>query len=351
MFGYPNPKSDFPTRRYDAAMESSDGQIKDAAQARAAEHSAPSRAERYRVNSGGVDEAARAQSLSRIVDPTGARAILLVSHGSHSPSWRHMLLDVHSEAEAELLALPGVAQVRSAFMEYTEPSIATQLRELDAAGIAEVIVVPLLLTISDHSFDDIPVICGRRTDERIAAGLTAEGIEIYAPEAKLTFAPLLDFTDLVRKNLARRLAEHLAAPDELRKRPETHGLVLVGYGSADFEDQWHEFFNDIGSNAQSELGIDRAIHAWCGHLVEYSRQPTLDAIEAMLEEYDRAVVVPIFVAVDEMFHDKIMGRAAERCSAPSRVIYTRDSVLPDPAVAEWIVEIAEQMLTTTDAPA
>lgn len=303
-----------------------------------------SREARFGVGHLGVDEIARAESISGSLDSRGAVAVLLVSHGSHSPSWRHMLLDVHREVEDRLLALPGVAQVRSAFMEYTEPSIATQLRQLDADGISEVLVVPLLLTVSDHSFDDIPVICGEREDDEIAAGLAGEGIEIYSPAAKLTFAPLLDFTDLVQQNLARRLAEHVGGADALAADDLTHGLVLVGYGSADFDDEWNDFFAKISRYAERDLGVERSVHAWCGHLVEYSRQPTVDAIEAMLEQCDRVVVVPIFVAFDEMFHDKIMGRAAERCSAPERVVYTHDSILPDPAVAEWVFDIAGDLL-------
>jgi hypothetical protein len=305
-----------------------------------------SREKRFQVNANGVDELARAQSTIPGADHAGATGVLLVSHGSHSPSWRHMLLDVHRDVEQRLLELPGVTQVRSAFMEYTEPSIATQLRAFDEAGIGEVVVIPLLLTVSDHSFDDIPVICGQREDAAKAAELAAEQIEVYEPRALLTFTPLLDFTDLVEKNLARRLARVVGEKEEVAARDERLGLVLVGYGSADFDDQWHEFFGKIDRYAERELGIDRSIHAWCGHLVEYSREPTMAALEELLATHDRVVMVPIFVAYDEMFHEKIMGRAAERCSDPARVVYSNDSVLPEPAVAEWVVEIAAQTLAT-----
>lgn len=301
------------------------------------------RAQRFKVNHDGVDELARACSRAD-GDGRPERGVLLVSHGSHSPSWRHMLLDVHRDVADDLLALEGVGEVRSAFMEYTEPSIATQLRAFDAAGVGEVIVVPLLLTISDHSFDDIPVICGQREDADKAAELAEEHIEIYKPEARLTFAPLLDFTDLVEKNLARRLEHAVGSPEALDASGVSTGLVLVGYGSADFDDQWHEFFAKIDRYAESELGIDSSVHAWCGHLVEYSRQPTLDQLEAQLAKHDRVVLVPIFVAYDEMFHQKIMGRAAERCSDPARVIYTDDAILPEPTVAAWIVRITGEIL-------
>lgn len=307
------------------------------------------RAQRFKVNHNGVDEIARACSRAPRDAGPGGRGVLLVSHGSHSPSWRHMLLDVHRDVEGDLLALPGIGEVRSAFMEYTEPSIATQLRAFDAAGIEEVIVVPLLLTVSDHSFDDIPVICGQREDAAKAAELAAEHIEIYRPRARLVFAPLLDFTDLVEKNLARRLERAVGELEPLPAAGRGTGLVLVGYGSADFDQQWHAFFDKIDRFAEAELGIASSVHAWCGHLVEYSRQPTLDALEAQLAKHDRVVLVPIFVAYDEMFHEKIMGRAAERCSDPGRVVYTDDAILPEPAVAEWVVEITGRMLAAQTA--
>ena len=129
-------------------------------------------------------EAARAESFRE--DGSEARTgVLLVNHGSRSPNWRQMLFDLHAEVAPGLLAIPGIAQVRTAFMEYTEPSIATQLRAFDESGVETVLVVPMLLTISDHSFDDIPTICGLSADPGRIAQLEREKIEVYAARAEL----------------------------------------------------------------------------------------------------------------------------------------------------------------------
>lgn len=291
-----------------------------------------------------VDEIALAVS-ERVSPDEGARTgVLLVNHGSRSPAWRRLLLDVHRDVKDELLAIPGVGAVRTAFMEYTEPSIATQLRAFDEAGFERVIVVPLLLTISDHSYDDIPAICGRSADGEKIAELEAEKIEIYPARAELDFAPLMDFSGLVQRNVARRFRAITG------RRPEDgsdqrYGLVLVGYGSAEFDEEWHRFFNQIRGSVEVELGLAHTAHAWCGHLVSYSRQPTIEAIDSLLDQVDRVIVIPVFVAYDPMFQDKIIGRAAERCSAPERVLYRPDSILPDPEVGRWVVEIAGRMAT------
>jgi len=57
-------------------------------------------------------------------------------------------------------------------------------------------------------------------------------------------------------------------------------------------------------------------------------------------------VIPVFVAYDPMFQEKIIGRAVERCGAPERVLYRRDSILPDPEVGRWVVDIARQMTSS-----
>jgi len=271
----------------------------------------------------------------------GRVGILLVNHGSRSMIWRRMLLDVHAQVADQLLGLSGVAQVRTAFMEYTEPSIASQLKAFESDGITSVLVVPLLLTVSDHSFDDIPTICGQSADPGRIAQLRAENIEVYQPSAEVGFAPLLDFSGLVRTNLARRLRTMLGRGGG---NPGRLGLVLVGYGSAEFDDEWNKFFEQTRLHAQNDLGIAAAAHSWCGHLVDYSRKPTVDAINEMLSCTDKVLVVPQLVAYDPMFQERIIGRAVRESEDPARVHYSADAILPDPEVGHWIVRICEQLL-------
>lgn len=74
--------------------------------------------------------------------------MLLVNHGSRSKLWRDMLLDLEKAVKPKLLAHPKISAVRTAFMEYNEPSIATRMKEFDQEGFDDVIVVPIFLTVS-----------------------------------------------------------------------------------------------------------------------------------------------------------------------------------------------------------
>jgi len=279
-------------------------------------------------------------------DGPGATAVLLANHGSHSPVWRSMLLDVQDAVADQLLALPGIAEVRTAFMEYAEPSIATQLRAFDERGIERVIVVPLLLTISDHTYDDIPTICGLSNDRRTLDKLAKDKIEVYQASAELEFVPLLDFSGLARKSLARRVRSILGRRPESGRRRSNDGLVLVGYGSAEFEDDWDRFFMELRGYAEVELGLTPTAHAWCGHIAGYRRQPTMEAIDRVLEHADRALVVPMLVASDEMFQERIIGGAVARCKVPDRVLYRPDAILPEPEVGRWVLESVRRALAT-----
>jgi sirohydrochlorin ferrochelatase len=266
-------------------------------------------------------------------------AVLLVSHGSHSAQWRKMLTDVEQDVSERVLAIPGIDGLKSAFMEYTEPSIATQLKALDDEGYTHVILVPLLLTVSSHSFDDIPTIIGAKDDAKSLAMLEAERIERYLPRAQVTITPLLDFPSLLETNLIRRVGR-------LTREPADEGVVLVAYGDTDYNDEWVALFSEVGEKLKAGTGIAMVTHAWCGHIAGYKKQPTVDAIQSVLADHERAIVVPVLVAYDETFQGKIIGGAVDEVGIPERVVYTPDAILPEPELNEWIVSISRQTQET-----
>lgn len=252
-----------------------------------------------------------------------------------------MLTDVEQDVADRVLAIPGIDGLKSAFMEYTEPSIATQLKVLDDEDYTHVILVPLLLTVSGHSFDDIPTIIGAKDDAKSLAMLTAEGIDRYLPKAEVTITPLLDFSSLLETNLARRVGR-------LTKEPADEGVVLVAYGDTDYNDEWVALFSEVGEKLKAETGIAMVTHAWCGHIAGYKTQPTVDAVNSLLAEHERAIVVPVLVAYDETFQGKIIGGAVDEVGDKKRVVYIPDAILPEPALNDWIVSISRQTREALD---
>lgn len=262
--------------------------------------------------------------------------VLLVNHGSRSETWRNSLLALETEVHDSILAGGIVTGTKTAFMEYNEPSIATRLKEFDAEGYTDVVIVPIFLTVSPHSFDDIPTIIGKKEDPQSMEVLKIEKIERYSPKARTVITPLLDFTDIVRKNILRRT-------QALSKDPANEGLVLMAYGDETYLKEWSALLDSTGAYVTREMGMGDHSWGWCGHIAHYNPDSTSVAIERVLRTKQQAVVIPVLVAHDEMFQIKIIGDGiAGIQDSKNRVIYKPDAILPDPNVSNWVITIARE---------
>jgi sirohydrochlorin ferrochelatase len=265
--------------------------------------------------------------------------LLLVNHGSRSETWRNALLDLEKRVTDTILGRGKIKGIKTAFMEYTEPSIATRLKEFDKEGYTDVIIVPVFLTVSTHSFDDIPTIVGLKEDPKSMETLKIEKIERYTPTAKVHIAPLLDFTDVLQKNLLRRTAA-------LSEYGADEALVLIAYGDHTYNTEWTELLNKVGGYVQQHTGIKGFAYGWCGHVASYSSDSTTVAIKRGLKDAKRAIVIPVLVAHDEMFQVKIIGDGIAKIpNAKEKVVYMADAILPDQNVQNWVVSVTDKFAT------
>jgi sirohydrochlorin ferrochelatase len=263
--------------------------------------------------------------------------VMLVNHGSRSAAWRASLLQVERNATQPLLRDGRVQAVKTAFMEYTEPSIATRMREFDEEGFSDVIILPVFLTVSSHTFDDIPTILGLKADPQSLHALKLEGIARYTPRARTHFGPRLDFSSLVQENVLRRARK-------LSRRPGTEGLVLIAYGDGTYERQWASLLEKTAAHVIAETGMGAFAYGWAGHVAHYDPAHTTRAVEQVLATRSRAVVVPVFVAFDEMFQAGVIAKGIARVPDHQRsVAYAADAILPDASVDTWVVATASEM--------
>ncbi|MCB0489499.1 MAG: CbiX/SirB N-terminal domain-containing protein [Cyclobacteriaceae bacterium] len=262
--------------------------------------------------------------------------LLLVNHGSRSETWRNALLTLEKNVTDSIMKAGSIKGIKTAFMEYTEPSIATRMKEFDVEGYSDVIIVPVFLTVSPHTFEDIPTILGQKEDPQSLEMLKIESIERYTPTARVHLTPTLDFTAVLKKNVLRRVAE-------LSENPEKEGLVLIGYGDEAYEKEWGELFANVGEYVKENKGIGPHSYGWCGHIAHYDPNYTTIAINQVLEKKEKAIVIPVLVAHDEMFQVKIIGDGIAKVDkAATRVAYRPDAILPDPEVEKWVVDISLQ---------
>ncbi len=270
--------------------------------------------------------------------------LLLVNHGSHSKTWRQALIDLEASVKDSILEKGDIKGIKTAFMEYNEPSIATRLKEFDAEGYTDIVIVPIFLTVSPHSFDDIPTIIGQKEDPQSMEMLKLEKIERYTPKAKTHLAPLLDFTDIIKKNVLRRT-------EALSQNPEKEGLVLIAYGDETYTKEWSALMDTLGHHVKSNVGIDDYTYGWCGHIARYRLDSTALAVNEVLKAKDKALVIPILVAHDENFQIRIIGGGISKIKDhKERVIYKPDAILPDKNVEAWVIDISSEMARNIKNP-
>ena len=80
--------------------------------------------------------------------------IVLFAHGSRDPLWR---LPIEAVAAAILQRQPQ-AQVRCAYLELCEPTLAQAASDLIAGGAIKITVLPLFLGVGKHAREDLPVL-------------------------------------------------------------------------------------------------------------------------------------------------------------------------------------------------
>jgi hypothetical protein len=271
---------------------------------------------------------------------SGSVAVLVVAHGSPAASWTAAVEALVNGAGTALRSDPLLKDLQLAYIAESGPTIAEQMRRFDAAGIREVVIVPLLVAAeSTRTNNYLQYLAGLRSEAAAIRQLQNEGYDLYRPRARVSLTPALSDSNVLKKNTLRRVTALLGDDDG-----EDAGLVLVGYGDRVYGQQMEEIMDGIGRNVKLKTRIDTIAYAFCGKLTDYSGTPVVEAINEVLGLEDRAIVVPVLLAVDPRLQVDTIQAAVNAIETPSRVRYEPDAVLPDPAVEEWLVGVAREAL-------
>lgn len=81
-----------------------------------------------------------------------ALGILVFAHGSKDPLWRKPVEAVVTTIES----LSPTTLVRSAFLEWTEPTLSIAAADLVSMGATQIRILPMFLGIGKHLREDLP---------------------------------------------------------------------------------------------------------------------------------------------------------------------------------------------------
>lgn len=255
-------------------------------------------------------------------------ALVVVGHGSSDSRWVATFRDF----VGDVAQTPGIrdvfASVTPAFLEEASPGLADAVETQLALGVAEVIVVPVFLTVSTHLGEDVPGVLGLPgTPRHVTQRLIGEGVRVLPEGLPVRLAPLGDVRSLLHLNVSRRL--------RLKSREPAHeAVVLIAYGSTIHHEQWESLMHSVRSSLLSD-GWSATHHAYCGHVVQLSPEPTANAIcEVAAQAGVRTVhVVPLLFARSGLQTGPIaagVALAAERLKRRHVTVeYDADAILPD----------------------
>ncbi len=272
-------------------------------------------------------------------------ALIIAAHGSKASGWADAIAELVRHVEES----PGVSAVFSTvgagFLEESQPPLADAVMTPLESGAAEAIVVPLFLTAARHQSEDVPAILGLPVPTHIRRRAIAEGHRVLPPGLPIRLVPLGDVAEILHKNVVRRMALEV-------RDPSREAVVLVGYGSTIFFEEWEALMHEIRLRLLRD-GYAGVSHAYCGHVAQLSPEPTYKAIlhAAQQAGVKRVHVMPLLMAVSELQ----TGPIASACQTAFpklvkdhiQLRYLADAILPDGDLAARIAFVALQAMGVT----
>ncbi|MGM0576284.1 MAG: sirohydrochlorin chelatase [Myxococcota bacterium] len=263
-------------------------------------------------------------------------SLVIAAHGSRTPGWEERIVEFRDHVAESPGVMDALATVDVAYLEGGAPSIPGAVNGLLEGGCPRVLVAPLFLTASTHLAEDLPGLLGLAVPTHVRRRLKGEGHTPLPPGLPVTLLDLGPLDELLAQNVQRRLSLRAREPSE-------EAVVLCAYGSSIHHARWEELLGRVGERLV-RCGWAWACHAYVGHVVGMSPEPTREAIARAggVEGVRRVHVVPLLMGVGRLQSEVIASavRDAGDEARGWRVSYEQDAILPDGDLAAHMGAVA-----------
>ncbi len=271
--------------------------------------------------------------------------LLIIAHGSPSPKWNQPVLALEDSVKNLLSEkqIEGFDEVRVALMEFTEPSIAHVITDMEQKGVDKIYALPLFICLSGHSVYDVPSILGLYYNKEVGDALKEEGATIVNSKAQITVGPTLSYGDVVNQIMLDRV-------NELSSDPKNEALVVLAHGDDSFRPMWESVTNNAGKYILGKTDIEYYNNAF----VEVGQSFAVDGVNAISvasEKKDKVIVIGVYLSMGPSRMVKgsgimMMGHTltGEKMLEGKNIVYSDKGLLPSPKVTEWIVDRASEWL-------
>ncbi len=275
----------------------------------------------------------------------GKLGLLIIAHGSPSEQWNQPVINIENQVK-ELLKTKNISdfdEVRVALMEFTEPSIATVIKDMENKGVTKVYILPLFIAPSGHSLYDIPTILGLYYNQEMVDDIKEERIKIVDTKIKITVGPTLDYKNVMKDILLDKVKN-------LSDNSAEEALIILAHGDKNFKPIWEELINETGNYILGKTGIEYFDKAF----VEVGQSFAIDGVSPIIkasENKKKVIVVGMYLSmgVKNMAENSgfiMMGRTvkSKKMFEGKNIVFLEHGLLPDKRIAEWIVDRAVEWL-------
>lgn len=271
-------------------------------------------------------------------------ALVIIAHGSPMQSWRKPVLALESKVDSLVKAqgIKDISYVRVAMMEYTEPTVASVIKDCEAQGVDTVFALPLFIAPSSNSEEDLPNLLGLKYTPDVRAELAEEGTQLVNSRLKIVLGPTLYSTDILERIM-------LANVKALSTQPKDEALLLVAHGDPEREGFWQMLLYRCCEHIKQSLGITYAD----GELIEMGTgmdKEVLPLLEKAAKEKKRIIVQGVYLTstIGGMARRNHMEeKQAEIVKKHgTQIIYSDQGILPNASaeISQWIVERTQEFL-------
>lgn len=271
--------------------------------------------------------------------------LMIIAHGSPAKQWNQPVLDLENQVKQlfDEKKITKFNEVRVALMEFTEPSIASVIKDFEDKGITKVFALPVFIAPSGHSIYDIPTILGLYFDKEMIDELKEEGIKIVDSKINITVGPSLDYENIMKDILLDKVKN-------LSDNPEEEALIILAHGDKNFMPIWEKLSNETGNYILGKTGIEYFDKAF----VEVGQSFSIDGVSPIIKAFEnkkKVIVVGMYLSmgVKNMAENSgfiMMGRTIEskKMFEGKNIVFAEHGLLPDERIAEWIVDRAVEWL-------
>ena len=254
-------------------------------------------------------------------------ALVIVAHGAPTAEWNNTVLDLEKKIQ-NLMIRRGVKDfdyVRVALMEFAKPTVADIISDCEKQKVDHIFVVPLFITASSHSEQDIP---------KTVAELKKEGNVLVKTSIPITVGPVLSDGNVIDEIILDRIKS-------LNVDSQKDALLLVAHGDRDYISWWNNLAQKAGKYVSSQTNIEYTGAAFVGMGQAFAKDLEPKLNEAA-KSGKRVVVQGIYLSTDLAHMAQAFGATQNE-----NILYSPYGLLPEDnnmRISNWIVDCAVEWL-------